>query len=99
MDEDPKAKPWMPRIKYCPLFGPVGVMWSSRTTLFDRTLRSAIDHPHRGLHTRAPGFAVWISYARRALAGAKTNPALTSLPDHSIGAGHEDVRYMALPAA
>ena len=26
-----------------------------------------------GLHPRAPGFAVWISYASHALAGAKTN--------------------------
>src|SRR4029079_17080228 len=44
----------------------------------------------RGFHARAPGFAIWTSYARRALAGAKTNPKLTSQPDHSIGAGHTD---------
>jgi len=49
-----------------------------------------------GLHPRAPGFAVWISYARRALAGAKTNPKLTSQPDHSIGAGQQATRSIAV---
>ncbi len=56
------------------------------TTLFARTLRWLSATRTGGLHPRAPGFAVWISYARRALAGAKTNPKLTSQPDHWIGA-------------
>jgi hypothetical protein len=42
----------------------------------------------RSLHARAPGFAIWPSYARRTLAGAKTSLKLTSQLDHSIGAGH-----------
>ena len=50
----------------------------------------------RGLHFRAPGFAIRTSYARRALAGAKTNPKLTSQPDHSIGAGHLGTGTMGL---
>lgn len=51
----------------------------------------------RDLHARAPGFAIWTSYARRALAGAKTNPKLTSQPDHSIGAGHNLASTWAAP--
>jgi hypothetical protein len=35
--EYPKAEPWMPRIKYFPFFGPVGLMLSSCTTLIGRT--------------------------------------------------------------
>ena len=50
-------------------------------------------HPHRRSSSRAPGFAVWISYARRALTGAKTNPKLTSQSDHSIGAGQSRLDF------
>lgn len=59
------------------------------TTPFTRTLGYRPPAPE-GLHARAPSFATWTSYARRALAGAKTNPKLTSQSDHSIRAGHND---------
>src|ERR1019366_8261345 len=35
--EHPKAEPWMPRIKYFPFVGPVGVMLSSCTMTSERT--------------------------------------------------------------
>jgi hypothetical protein len=53
----------------------------------------------RGLHIRASGFTVGTGYARRALAGAKTNPKLTSQPDHSIGAGHYAIHGINAPSS
>jgi hypothetical protein len=54
-----------------------------------RTLHLRSAAHTRDLHPRAPGFAIWTSYAGRTHASTADNPKLTFRTDHSIGAGHE----------
>jgi len=93
--ENPKAKPWMPGIKYFPLFGPVGVMLSSCTTRSGRMSLLATSRPHRKCSC-LPSPRGRLRYGFAGHTSATANSQLTFHLNHSVGA--DQCHYTTLPA-